>query len=267
MSTSQRAVLAAIGLALSALAAGAAAAQAPAAAPASAHSPEALYREFSGFWENMHPITVEKYETIPQPLTPAYQAKKEEQTRNRAEGRQIFTSDSRCIPAGMPRMMMNASFEVLVRPDSLGIVTAGGGLQIRNIWLDGRKHTPEDDLFDSFSGESIGHWEGDTLVVDTIGLRPTNEILYGVQGHKLKVVERFRKTGPDTLEVVTTVSDPVVFTQPWVYTIDYKRTYAKTTTEQNYCVAALDREIDRTGKETFDLTPPPDPLEDKGGVK
>jgi hypothetical protein len=227
-----------------------------AAAPAGPHTQDQLFHEFSGFWENTNRITVEKFETIPQPLKPEYQARKEAATRARAEGRQIFTSDAQCIPAGMPRMMLNASFEVLVRPDSLGLVTAGGGLQIRNIWTDGRKATSPDDLFETFSGESIGRWEGDTLVVSTAGLRPTNEFLYGVQGHSMTVTERFRKTEPDVLEVVTTVNDPVVFTTPWVYTTRYKRTTARTITENNYCVAALDRQVDKNGVEIFDLTPP-----------
>ena len=261
MSTSARVWLAGLGLiALGAISAPVLNAGSAAAEAAPDHSQAALFRDFSGYWTNMQPISVEKYETIAQPLTPAYQAKKEEQTRNRATGKQIFTSDAQCIPHGMPRMMMSGSFEVLARPNSLGLVVSGGGMQIRNIWLDGRKPTPEDDLFDSFSGESIGHWEGDTLVVHTTGLRESNEILYGVQGHKLTVDERIRKTGPDTLEVATTVYDPVVFTKPWVYTLNFKRTQARGLDEQAYCVAALDREVDKEGKEIFNLTPPPDPL-------
>jgi len=226
------------------------------------HSPEALWRALGGLWENVHPISVEKMEAIPQPLTPAYQAKKDEQTRNRAEGREIMTSDNRCIPSGMPRMMVQASFEFLVRPDSLGIVTSQG-VQIRNIWLDGRKHTPVDEVFDSFSGESIGHWEGADLVVDTIGIRPANEFLYGVQGHYMTTVERFTLTGPDTLRIVTTVNDPVVFTHPWVYTLNFKRTFKKTVSDMGYCVHALDREVGQDGVEGFDLTPPPDPRDQK----
>ena len=248
-------------LAASALATGAAA-QAPARPYALAgHGQEALWREFNGFWANMKPISIEKFETVSEPLTPEWEAKKQEQIKLRAQGRQVFTSDAQCIPAGMPRMMLNSSFEILVRSDSLGFVHAGGGMQIRNIWLDGRKPTPEDDLFDTFSGESIGHWEGDTLVVDTGGLRETNEILYGVKGHKMAINERIRKTGPDTMEIVMTVKDPVVFTRPWVFTSNYKRDPKRTIQETNYCVAALDREVDKTGKEIFNLTPPPDPLE------
>ena len=98
-------------------------------------------------------------------------------------------------------------------------------------------------------------------MVDTGGLRETNEILYGVKGHKMAINERIRKTGPDTMEIVMTVKDPVVFTRPWVFTSNYKRDPKRTIQETNYCVAALDREVDKTGKEIFNLTPPPDPLE------
>ena len=215
-----------------------------------------LIKELQGVWVMNNRISIEKYETIPQPLTPTYQALKAEQIKKRAEGVQVFTADAQCIPQGMPRQM-DGNFELYVRADSLALFTGGSGLQVRNIWTDGRAHTPEEDLFDSFSGESIARWEGDTLVVDTIGIRPTNEILYGVQGHKLQVTERFHKTGPDALQVDTVVTDPVVFSTPWTYTFTYKRNPRQVLTEQNYCIAALDREVDKNGKEIFDLTPPP----------
>ena len=219
---------------------------------------DVLYKEFGGMWVMNNRISIEKYETVPQPLTPKYQAQKEKLIADRAAGRQVFTSDAQCIPQGMPRQM-DGNFEVLVRPTSLGLFTGGSSLQVRNIWLDGRKHTPEDDLFESFSGESIGHWEGDVLVIDTIGLKPTNEVLYGVQGHKLHVLERVHKTGPDALQIDTVVEDPVVFKTPWTYSFTYKRSKTQTLTEQNYCTAALDREVDKNGVEIFNLTPPPDP--------
>ena len=160
-----------------------------------------LFHEFSGLWQNMHFISIEKFETVPVPLKPDYQAKRDQAIKDRAEGRQVFTAESQCIPAGMPRMMLNGSFEVLVRDNSLGLITAGHGLQVRNIWLDGRKHTPEEDLFESFGGESIGHWDGDTLVVTTIGLNPTNEFLYGVRGHAMTTVERIRTSILNVLKI------------------------------------------------------------------
>ncbi len=223
-------------------------------------SQETLAKQFmGGLWADTNFISIEKFETVPVPLTPAYQAKRDAQIKNRAEGKQIFTAEARCIPSGMPRQMIAGSFEVFVRPGSLGLLTNNHGLEIRNIWLDGRKPTPDDELFDTFSGESIGHWEGDTLVVETHGLRPTNEFIYGVQGHYMKINERFRLTSPGVLQVDTVVTDPEVFSKPWAFTKTYKLNPARTLTEGNYCVAALDRSFNLEGIETMDLTPPPAP--------
>ena len=223
-------------------------------------SPQTLTADLTGgAWDNVDFITIEKFETVTEPLTPAYVAKRQEQIDRRAKGLQIFTPEARCIPSGMPRQMLAGGFEVMIRGNSIGLLTTGRGLEVRNIWLDGRKPTPDDVLFDSFSGESLGHWEGNTLVVDTHGLRPTNEFLYGVAGHKMTINERFRLLAPGYLEVVTTVTDPVVFTKPWVVTYHYRRNPDRATTEMNYCINALDRSVDENGVETMNLTPPPAP--------
>ena len=71
--------------------------------------------------------------------------------------------------------------------------------------------------------------------------------------------ERIYKTGPDTLQIQTTVMDPVVFTKPWVYVINYKRNSKRAFRDASYCVHAFDHEINNAGVEGFDLTPPPDP--------
>ncbi len=212
-----------------------------------------------GVWENQNFISIERYETVAIPLTAEYAARRKVQIDNRAAGRQVFTPEARCIPAGMPRQMMAGGFEALVRKDGIGLLTTGRGLEMRNIWLDGRKPTPDDELFETFSGESIGRWEGEVLVVETHGLRRSNEFLYGVPGRTMTVSERFKFTAPGMIEVTTTVTDPAVFATPWVYVKNYKRNPARATTEQNYCVGALDRSVDINGVETFDLTPPPAP--------
>lgn len=231
------------------------------AAPALAQpSLEQLTRDWTGgFWENTDFISIEKYELIQEPLTPEYAARRQEQIDRRAKGLQVFTPEARCIPSGLPRQMMAGGFEAWVHPRSIGLMTNGRGLEVRNIWLDGRKPTPDDELFDSFSGESLGHWEGDVLVVDTHGLRATNEFLYGVAARKMTIRERFRMTAPGMLEVTTTITDPVVFTTPWTYVYHYRRNPNRSITEQNYCINALDRSVDLDGVEMMNLTPPPEP--------
>ena len=83
--------------------------------------------------------------------------------------------------------------------------------------MDGRGHP--DDLADYpyFMGHSIGRWEGDTLVVDTQGIDERSWL--DTAGHEhsaqLKLTERFKKTGPDTIQWTVTYEDPVYFTRPW----------------------------------------------------
>ncbi|MGC3981722.1 MAG: hypothetical protein QM808_10705 [Steroidobacteraceae bacterium] len=191
------------------------------------------------------------------PLTPEWRAKSDQLNRIREEGGVLPANDSQCIPSGMPFMMIASSFEFLYSPDRIGIVTTGRGFQARNILLN-RAHTPDEKLFESFSGESIGHWEGDTLVVDTIGIRSTNELLYALKGTQMHVSERMHLLAPDRLEITTTVEDPKALATPWTYTWTYKKNPNRYVVD-NYCVAAFDRSVDpRTGEQGFDLTPPPE---------
>jgi hypothetical protein len=95
--------------------------------------------------------------------------------------------------------------------------------QERSIYTDGRKHTPDDVLTPTFQGDSIGHWEGDTLVVDTIGFEPNTMIAPGV-GHsdQMHVIERIRKINPQEIEIRQTIIDPKVLAQPWTVVHKYK---------------------------------------------
>ncbi len=94
--------------------------------------------------------------------------------------------------------------------------------QVRRVFTDGRKHMDDPDL--TFNGDSIGHWEGKDLVVDTIALNPTTEIAAGV-GHsdQIHVVERFHQVGPDRLDIATTITDPKILTKPWTVNRPYLR--------------------------------------------
>jgi hypothetical protein len=94
---------------------------------------------------------------------------------------------------------------------------------IRMIPTDGSPHPRDPDV--SFNGDSRAHWEGDTLVVDTINLREdTNMDRYGSpHSDATTIVERIRLAEPDVLENRVTVNDPKAFTKPWEYTIRYRR--------------------------------------------
>jgi hypothetical protein len=86
----------------------------------------------------------------------------------------------------------------------------------RQIFLDGRPHPTE--WNPAWMGHSVGHWEGDTLVIDTVGF---NEITpgFGIHTEKLHVVERMRRPDKGHLEVEITAEDPDAYTKPWTTTI------------------------------------------------
>src|SRR5438093_516564 len=125
-----------------------------------------------------------------------------------------------CMPAGVPRMgppakIVQTPTELLFFYISAG--AQGWGDQYRIIPIDGRQHTPLDQLDGTWKGESIGHWEGDTMVIDTIGFNDISWLDIGgyLHSENLHVIERLRREG-DTLTWQVTVEDPDVLIKPWV---------------------------------------------------
>jgi hypothetical protein len=127
-----------------------------------------------------------------------------------------------CIPFGVPRMGIPTYIGQF--PTHLIFVYAGLGGGYRMIPVDGRKHTPLDDLDPSYNGEAIGHWEGDTLVVDTWGFTSDtwfDQLEDGGGGYfhseDMHVIERFHRDG-NNLTWTATVDDPDVLLEPWTTT-------------------------------------------------
>jgi hypothetical protein len=123
-----------------------------------------------------------------------------------------------CKPAGVPRSGLGV-MQIIQNPKIMAIMYEDNpGPNYRIIYTDGRKHP--DDLDTSYMGNSIGHWEGDTLVVDTIGLN--DETWLGmastatVHSDKIHVIEKFTRPNFRNIQLETTVEDPVMFTKPWV---------------------------------------------------
>ena len=86
-----------------------------------------------------------------------------------------------------------------------------GGGGYRSIPLDGRPHLPSH--IRQWLGDSVGHWDGDTLVVDTTNF--TDQTSYMGSGENLHLIERFTRVGPDVMKYEITVEDPTVWTRPW----------------------------------------------------
>ena len=130
-----------------------------------------------------------------------------------------------CKPLGVPRTT-ESPFQIVQTPLITTVLYEGAdkvGQNFRIIYTDGRPH-PED-LDTTYSGHSVGHWEGDTLVVDVAGLNDETWLGGGTNSEKAAlihsdqehVVERYTRNG-DILTYEATVEDPVMFTKPWVLT-------------------------------------------------
>jgi hypothetical protein len=120
-----------------------------------------------------------------------------------------------CMPQGVPRM--GPPVKIVQTESELIFLYAGPQDTYRVIPIDGRKHTPLADLDGTWRGEAIGHWEGDTMVVDTIGFNDTSWLDIGGYFHSenMRVIERLRRDG-NMLTWQATVEDPEVLVQPWV---------------------------------------------------
>ena len=140
----------------------------------------------------------------------------------KAKGENLQVSAANCIPEGMPEVMRKPyPIEFLYSPERVTII-AETGSQVRRIYTDGR--ALPDDPDPAFNGSSIGHWDGDTLVVETIGLNPRISLAPGVHPtEKTRIVERLRLDQPDHMVLETTVTDPGVFAEPLVIPTTYVR--------------------------------------------
>ena len=151
-----------------------------------------------------------------------YEARRAREREANARGEQL-ASGSLCEPYGMPAMMQVAVYpmEVIQTPQQVTII-AEAFSEVRRVYI-GKPQVSLDDVDPGYYGRSAGHWEGDTLVVDTIGIK---ESVRGYQGmphsDKMRITERLRRTGPEALNDQITIEDPMVLEKPVTYTLVYK---------------------------------------------
>jgi len=131
---------------------------------------------------------------------------------------------SYCLPAGFPRLLTEPFLrEFIVTPKETWWINEQQS-EVRRIHTDGRGHVPEEEAFPLWEGDSIGFWDGDTLVVHTTHLKPG----FYQRGQpdysdKTSTVERVRKIDADTIEDLVTVYDPVGLVKPWTVLQHYVR--------------------------------------------
>ena len=169
--------------------------------------------DLSGVWSGGGPVGdladgLAKDETIP--LLPV--AKKIMDARQAKDD-----PEANCLPTGIPRIAPYP-WRIVSTPTHIFFLFEGNIHSYRQIFVDGRKHP--DDPDPTWYGHSIGRWEGDTLVVDTIGFN--DKFWFDFRGHphteKLHTIERYTRTDLGHLENNVTIDDPGAYSRPFTVT-------------------------------------------------
>ncbi len=160
--------------------------------------------------------------------------------RGPADRAQDLSLGTRCVSFGTPNLMAGyqSYFELTQAPGHVVLRTEMIH-DARVIPLDGRPHVSR--RITEHHGDARGHWEGDTLVVDTTNFSPNANFRGSTDG--LHLVEKFRRVSADTLEYYVTVDDATVWSRPWTVMIPLKRTnelmYEYACHEGNYGLPAI----------------------------
>lgn len=128
--------------------------------------------------------------------------------------------DAHCLPLGLMQLHLHPQPRKIIQLPKLIVILYEAQAGVRQVFMDGRT-LPNSDAQPWWYGYSIGHWDGDTLVVETNGFR--DDVWLDVEGSPLtntgKMTERFRRVNYGNLEIEVTVEDPKAYTKPWTVMI------------------------------------------------
>ena len=160
------------------------------------------------------------------PLKPQYlkewQARVQAVRAADAKGEPLANNATACLPDGMPAMMAAVfPLEILQSRGQVTVIEEAY-TQVRRILLD-RPQKTVDEIEPGFYGHSIGRWEGDTLVVDTIGVKENVRFQNVPHSAQMRIQERIHFVSPTVLWNEITIEDPVMLEKPWTVTYAYRR--------------------------------------------
>ena len=196
------------------------------AAPSNPYASLAKLPDWNGVWDVTRvPPQPGAPPPAPPKLTPRYEEQwvKYQALNRKQKGLNFVSEVASCIPPGVPQSMTEPyPIEFLFTPGRVTILIETYALT-RRIYTAGSPLPKNPDP--SYQGTSVGHWEGETLVVETSGILPETSPLNGINGHsdKLHITERIHLINPDTLEISTTRTDSAVFLEPYTTKAYYKR--------------------------------------------
>lgn len=176
------------------------------------------------------------------------------------EGRIYANNAAKCLPQGLPYMIFAAvdgPIQIIEEPDQVTILST----EMSEHWLIFLNAKHPADFAPNYHGHSVGHWEGDTLVVDTIGLagdKTTIDQVGTPHSDDLHLVTRMRRSGLDDLSIRMTITDPKAFTRPFERQVTYRRAPPGIKIEEYVC-ESLRNAPDASGFQSFvhERTPRP----------
>lgn len=184
---------------------------------------------FEGHADSLEAIKKNSKLLAPPPYNAAWEAKRQAALAAfaRASAAEAPPPDVKVCALTFPAMMESlATFQLVTTPDETLIIFDYGS--VRHIYTDGRAHPKREDLWPTAAGHSIGRWDGQTLVVDTIAHRAGPTTLIPIPGtaelsEDAHFTERLRRIDRDTFEDDMTIEDPARMTRPWRFTLRYTR--------------------------------------------
>jgi hypothetical protein len=196
---------------------------APAAQPAAAARPDSRAynpRNLAGVWTHATRPNFGRF-----PLTPEYEAILKKREEDEKAGRPYVRGGNPCIPGPLVMMMSLPTGPLEFAPinDERMLIAKSNG-SIYRVYFN-RPHPAPEDVEPTLFGDAVGHWEGDTLVIDSVGLGGAGDI-EGRTPHSdaTHVVQRIRRTAFDKLENQITIEDPIAFTRPVTGVVTYNLT-------------------------------------------
>ncbi len=184
------------------------------------------------------------------PYNDEWEAKYARNRELKAQGRFPDPISTCGTPAGFPRMMnLPGASEFVVRPEQTWILTEDGP-NVMRIYTDGRDHPGPNDRWPTYTGESVGRWEGDTLVFETISLKA--EMILDRTGLVLsdqaRIVTRMRKIADDLIEARFAIDDPAALTETWYAVKQYRRHPPGTRMIEFACAENNRNPVDASGR-------------------
>lgn len=168
------------------------------------------------------------------------------------------------MQAGFPRIF-NGTYpvEFVVRPEQTWILTEDGP-NVMRIYTDGRPHPPPEDRWLTYTGDSVGYWDGDTLVFSTVAVKNEGTIVDRtglVLSDEMTAVTRIRKNDEGNLEVAMTLTDPLALTEPWTVVSEFSRLEDGFRIYDYVCAENPRNAIAEDGQTTLFLGPDGEPLQ------